>query len=215
MGGFEVGLSEVRKAQSNYRQHNENHRQGEDDRHAAAVFCSKTVDDRNKEDYENRREPDPFFRHAKITHGRPTAHGGRYRKICDEQECAEDSKESALLSRRGVNAAAVRKMFADDDVVVPDQRSEKTDRDDNWKRSIAGRNEGQADHVCFARAPVPIEQSSGAFPVQVARPMNTGAFHLNSNESEGKQKHGPENNRSASIVANWKSWCSSGQCGAR
>src|SRR5262249_27772446 len=58
-------------------------------------------------------------------------------------------------------------MFADQNVVVADEGREGADSDDDGQGSIAGRHKSQSDDIGFARAPVAVEQSSGALPIDI------------------------------------------------
>ena len=93
-------------------------------------------------------------------------------KLAIEQERAGRSQETALLPRGGIDAAAIGEMRADDDVVVGDDRGQHADRQDDRQRRKAGRDEGEADDVGLARAPIAVEQRGGALPIDVARTMD-------------------------------------------
>src|SRR3954471_23495338 len=66
-------------------------------------------------------------------------------------------------------------MRADNNIVVANNRGQRADRDDDRKRGESCRDEGETKNVGFTCAPVPIKQRGGAFPVNVARPMNPGS----------------------------------------
>src|SRR4029077_17604921 len=73
----------------------------------------------------------------------------------------------------GINAAAIRKISADDRVIDADQTSKRANSQYNWQRRKPGSQKRQADHVRLACAPIAVEQCGSAFPVQVTRPVHT------------------------------------------
>ena len=79
-----------------------------------------------------------------------------------------------MLARRGIDAAAVRKIPADDGVVVTDDGSQRADGEDDRERGKARGDEGETDDVGLARAPIAIKQSGGALPIDVAGAMSLG-----------------------------------------
>ena len=159
-------------AQGDDKQHNEDGRDRQPERNAAAVFRSEEVDDPDDENESHGGDLGVLARNAEIADRRPAAQRRRDHEIRDEQECAGGGEKAALLARRGIDTAAIRKMRADDDVVVGDDGGQDADRENDGERREAGGDEGEADNVGLARAPVAVEQGGGALPVDVARTVN-------------------------------------------
>ena len=67
-------------------------------------------------------------------------------------------------------------MRADDNVVKANNGGQGADRENERERSKPGRDEGEADDVSLARAPVAIEKGGGPLPVNIARSMHTRRF---------------------------------------
>jgi hypothetical protein len=74
-----------------------------------------------------------FPGHAKIAHGIPATHGGGHDEIRQQQQRAEHGQHPALLARGGIDAAAIREMPANDDVIVADQPGQQANRQDDGK----------------------------------------------------------------------------------
>src|SRR5690349_9843813 len=81
------------------------------------------------------------------------------------------------MAHARVHAAAIRIMFADDDVVDADQRREDAHRGDEPKRTVARDSKGEADDVRFAGAPIAIKNRRRAWRVHVARTVRADRNH--------------------------------------
>ena len=137
------------------------------------MFRPKEIHEADDHDQAHRRDRSVFARNTQVTDRRPTAQCSRDNKIRDEQERAGRSEKAALLSRRGINAAAIREMRADNDVVVGDDGGEQADRENDRQRRKSRRDERETDDVGLARSPIAVEEGSGAFPIHIARPMHS------------------------------------------
>ena len=139
------------------------------------MFRAEIIDDTDHQNQPHRRDRRVLARDAKIADRRPSAQGRGDNKIRDEQERTGRCQKAALLPRRGIDAAAIRKMGADDDVVEADDRGEQADREDDRHGRKAGGDKGEADDVRLARAPIAVKQRGGALPIDVARAMDCRA----------------------------------------
>src|SRR5437660_7425712 len=70
-------------------------------------------------------------------------------------------------------------MAADHNVIDPDQTGQRTDRQDDRQRRKSGRQERKTDHIGLARAPVPVKERGGAFPIDIAWAMHRAALGNN------------------------------------
>ena len=164
------------RAQENDDRDHDDSRHGQPDREAAAVFWPEKIDDADGENQTDRRNRRVLARHAEVAHRRPSAQRGRNREIRDEQERPGGSKKSALFSCRGINAAAIREMRANNNIVVGHHRGEHADREDDRQGAEARRDKSQADDVGFARSPIAVKQRCRAFPIHVARARDCGGI---------------------------------------
>src|SRR5207249_10459011 len=78
-------------------------------------------------------------------------------------------------ARSAVNAAAVGKMPANDRVIDPDQTRERANGKNDRQRRKPGGHKCKTNYVRLAGAPIAVEQSGSAFPIQIARPMHARA----------------------------------------
>ena len=97
-------------AEADNHDHHEHGRDREPKRNAAAVFRTEVIDHADHEHETHRRDPRVFARNAEITYRRPAAQRGRDEEICHQQKRAGRGEKAALLSRGGINAAAVGEM---------------------------------------------------------------------------------------------------------
>ena len=73
-------------------------------------------------------------------------------------------------------------MFANRDVIVTNDSSQRADRENNRERRKAGDKKCRADDVRFARPPISVKKGGGTFPIDIARAMDSGAIHGKSRE---------------------------------
>src|SRR6185436_14055629 len=66
---------------------------------------------------------------------------------------------------------------ANDNVTITDDAGQCADRQNDRQRRVTGYEKSQPDDIRFARAPVAIEQSSGAPPVEITGTVNAGVAH--------------------------------------
>src|SRR2546423_6183853 len=172
MSRFEIARSEVGRTEGDDRHddHDGGHRQR--DRHAATVLWAEIIDRSDDKNENHRRQRHVGRRDTEITRRRPSTQRRRDNKIRDQQERADRCEEAALASGRGINAAAIWKMGADNNVVVADDRGEGANCENDRERSETGGNKSKADNVGFARAPISVEESSRAFPIHISWAMD-------------------------------------------
>ena len=187
VGRSNLHRAEMGCAQEHDRRHHDHGRNRQPDGDAAAVFRSEIIDDADDEDQSHRGDRRIFAWNAEITDRGPSAQRRGDNEICDEQERAGRGEEPALLPRGRVDAAAIGKMGADDDVVVGHHRGQHADRENDRQRRKAGGDESEADDVGLARAPVAVEQRRGALPIDIARPMNGGGIEGRSSHQQFRQ----------------------------
>ena len=84
---------------------------------------------------------------------------------------------SLTMPHARVNAAAIGIEPANDHVVDADESGEHAHRGDQPERSVTGDGKGESDDVGFARAPIPVENRSRAWHVDIARPPDIGWDH--------------------------------------
>ncbi len=177
---------QMRRAHGDQR-HNHDHRwRSERDRQTARVFWSKPINEPEEEQHADRRErdvvlqefePENVFRAGNdIRQTRPAAQRCRHREISDEEQCTNHGEQPALRTGRGINAAAIRKVSANDGVIDSDQTGEHADGKDNRQRRKPGCEKCEPNHVGLARAPVAVQQRGRAFPINIARPMHRAAL---------------------------------------
>ncbi len=184
LGRFQVERVQVGCAEDDD-EHNDYHgRDRQPDRETPAMFRPKEIDDADGENQAHRGDRRVLARHAEIAYGRPPAERGGDREIRHEQERASRSEKAALFPRRGIHAAAIREMLADDNVIVGHHRGERADRENDRQRTEPRRDKGQADDVGFACSPIAVKQRRGAFPIHVARAMDGGGIEDRSGHCE-------------------------------
>ena len=176
---------QMRHTDPDQRHDHDRRRHGQQHREAPTVLRSEIIQPPDKEQHRNRGQADVIAQHldpddllragGDVTQSRPAAERGRHRQIRQQEQRTHDGEKTALGTGGGINAAAVGKMAANDDVVNPDQPGHGADREDDRQRGKARGEERQTDDVGLACAPVAVEQRGGAFPVDVARPMPAGA----------------------------------------
>ena len=164
---------QVRTAESENNQDDGDCRYRQPNRNTSAVFGAKEIYHPNHDHESDRRDSRVCIRNAQIAHCRPTAQRRSDDEIRHQQECANGSEEAALLARRGIHSTAIRKMRANNDVVVTDNGSENADRENNRERRETRRGKRQPENVRLARSPIAIEERSGALPIDVARAMHS------------------------------------------
>src|SRR6266516_687501 len=140
------------------------------------MFWAEVIDAADKQDEAYRRHPHVFPREPKVAHGIPTAHGGRDNKICQQEQGSKHSEDTALLPSRGINTTPIGEMLADDYVIIADQPGQETNRENDREGSEAGGHERKPNDIRLAGAPIPIEQSRGACPADIAGAMHSD-FH--------------------------------------
>ena len=145
-------------------------------RDTAAVFRTEKIHHADHDDQPHRRDPRMFRRYAEVAHRRPAAQRSGNNKIGDQQEGPGRGEEAALFPGRGINAAAIGEMRADDNVIETDDGGERADGKDEREGGEARRDKSEADDIGFACAPVAIEKGGGPLPVDVAWPMHTRRF---------------------------------------
>ena len=116
------------------------------------------------------------MRYSQVAEGRPTAERGSHREIRHEQEGSDDGEQFAMGSRCGINTASVREASADDDVVDTNQKRERANCENDGQGSEACGRKSQTENVSFAGAPVTVEESCGAAPVEIAWAMSRNVF---------------------------------------
>ncbi len=161
--------TEMGCAQEDDRSHHDHGGNRQPDRDAATMFRSEIIDGADGEDQSHRGDRGILAWDAQVTDRGPAAQRRGDNEIGDEQKRAGGGEEPALLPRRGVDAAAIGKMGADDDVVVGHHRGQHADRENDRQRRKAGGDESEADDIGLARAPVAVEQGGGALPIDIAR----------------------------------------------
>ena len=77
----------------------------------------------------------------------------------------------------GINAAAVREVLADPDVIDPHQAGQRADGQQVRQRSETNRRERQTDDIGFAGAPVTVQECRRPHPPDVARASYGADFH--------------------------------------
>src|SRR5881227_2942797 len=82
------------------------------------------------------------------------------------------------MAHARVNAAAVGVEAADNHVIDADERGQHTHQGDEPEGGVTCDGEGKTDDVGLARAPVTVEDSSRAFPIDIARTLNVGRYQL-------------------------------------
>ena len=171
MRRFQISKAEMRRAQGDDGHDDRHHRQGQGDGKAAGMFWPEIVEIADEQNGADGGQLQVFPGHAKIAHGIPATHGGCHDEVGQQQQRAEHGQHPALLARGRINAAAIREMPANDDVVVADQPGQNANRQDDWKRGKTGGDKGQPNDVGLACAPVTVEQSRRSGPADVARTM--------------------------------------------
>ncbi len=164
--------SEMRRAERDNENDDRHRRQRQPQRDAAAVFRPEEIDDADDEDERHGGDLRIARRDAEITDGGPSAERGGDHEICHQQERARRGEEATLLARRGVDATAIRKVRADDDVIVGHHRRQHADSEDDGERGKAGRDKSQTDDIRLARPPIAVEKRGGAFPIHITRTMD-------------------------------------------
>src|SRR5437867_253172 len=110
---------------------------------------------------------------------KPTSEGSRCVTV-NAGPCGHPGRLKIMIT------AAIRKIFADDRIVVADERGEEANRENDRQRAIPQRfvlacggqhwiHKSRSDDVSLAGAPVAVEQGSRPLPVHVSRTMNADA----------------------------------------
>src|SRR4051812_16361698 len=98
-----------------------------------------------------------FTRHAQINHRIPPAQGGRDDEARQQEQGTEDGHYAALIPGCRVDASPVRKMFADDDVVITYKSGEGANREDDGKGRESRRHEGKTNDISLAGTPIAVK----------------------------------------------------------
>ena len=177
---------QMRHTDPDQRHDHERRRHGQQHREAPTVFRSEIIQPPDEEQHPNRGQADVLAQHldpddllragSDVTQSRPAAERGRHCQIGQQEQRAHDGEKTSLGAGCGINAAAVREMAANDDVVDTDQRRDGADREDDRQRGKASGEERQTDDVGLACAPVAVEKSGGPLPVDVPGPMPAGPY---------------------------------------
>ena len=136
------------------------------------MFWAEIIDDTYRKDQAHRHDRRVVIRNAEITYRSPPTQRRGDDKIRHQQERTSGREESTMLSRRGINATAIGKMGADNNVVVPHHRGENANSENDWQGRKTCGDESETDHIRFARAPVAIEQRGGPFPIDIPWAMH-------------------------------------------
>src|SRR6202041_1626683 len=81
------------------------------------------------------------------------------------------------MPHTGINAAAVRIMFADGHVIDPHQRGEQTHGRNEPERTVTAHGKSQADDVSLAGSPIAIKNGGGSRPIHIARALRITGNH--------------------------------------
>src|SRR5438874_8373076 len=117
------------------------------------------------------------MRNPEILKGGESADRRRHQIIGDEQKRPDNRDYFAAMTDARVNTAAVRVKTADDHVIDADERGQHTHQGDEPEGRVTCDGEGKTDDVGLARAPVTVEDSSRAFPIDIAWTFNVGRDH--------------------------------------
>ena len=142
-------------------------RHGHGDGEAAGVFRPEEIERADARD--GKRGEDRRVRHAQVDERRERAQRGGDDVICNEQERPDDGDDLRAVAHAGVDAAAVRVVLADEDVVERDQAGDHAHGRDQPEGTVARHRKGEADDVRLGSTPVAVENGRGAFRVNVAR----------------------------------------------
>src|SRR6187200_1334816 len=115
--------------------------QRECDGQTAGVFWPKPVSETEDQQHASGGKGDVVFEKLQpvnvfgagnnISQTGPTTERGCHREVSDQKQRTNYGEQSSLRSRRRINAAAIRKISADDRVVDSDQTSQHADREND------------------------------------------------------------------------------------
>src|SRR5438094_7409189 len=118
------------------------------------------------------------MRHAEILKGGESADRRRYQIIGDEQKRTDDRNDLAAMTHARVNTAAIGIEAADNHVIDADECRQHAHQRDEPEGGVTRDGEGKTDDVGLARAPVTVEDSSRAFPIDIARTLDVSWYQL-------------------------------------
>ena len=114
---------------------------------------------------------------TQVLEGGQSADGSGDQVIGDEEKSADDGNDFGTVPDAGINAAAIGIMAADDHVINAHERGEQGHGGNEPKRGVACDGESEANDVRFAGAPIAVENSRSARPIDVARPFSVTDDH--------------------------------------
>ena len=150
------------------REHGDAHGHGE----SAAVMRTEVVEPAEEQDHTDGRGRDPRTWHAEVGKRRPGAQGGCHGEVCDEEQRAHNGQQASMRSRRRVNAPAARETLADDDVVEPDDQTQRADCEDDGQRCEPHGRKRQPDHIRLAGSPISVKQPGRPAPAECPWTVN-------------------------------------------
>src|ERR1051325_9397993 len=142
------------------------------------MFWAEIIEDSKRQNDRHRYHWRILGRHTKITDACPAAQCRGDDKIRNQQKCPDRCEKATLLPRGRIDATAIRKMGADNNIIESDDRREETNGEDDRTRGEASGDESQPEYIRLARPPITIKQCGGALPINVARPMDACGNHL-------------------------------------
>ena len=116
---LQIRRGEMRHADGQQDDHEDDHRHAERDRETAAVLRAVPIQPAHDAERAGGGDDDVLLEEwdIEVIEAGPAAERGGDGEIGDQQQRADDREQPALRARGGINAAAIRKVPADDEVV--------------------------------------------------------------------------------------------------
>ena len=127
-------------------QHDDHDDGGQRQRHGerAGMLRPEPINEPEKEQHDDRRDRDVILQKLQphdllravghIGQRRPAAQRRGHGQVRDQEQGADDREQSALRARRGIDAASIREIAADNRVVYSHQSRQRADRENDWQR---------------------------------------------------------------------------------
>src|SRR5882724_1866075 len=142
------------------------------------MFWAEIIEDTERQNDPHRYHWRILGRHTKITDACPAAQCRGDDKIRNQQKRPDRCEKATLLPRGRIDAAAVRKMCADNYIVEPNDGREDANREDYRTRREPSGHKGEPQHVRLTGAPIAIKERRGSLPINIARPMDARGNNL-------------------------------------
>ena len=155
---------------------------GDDQGHSAHAPWAKPVDETDGTDgSQGTQQLDPHAKNlaadTQVTEGIETGERGGDGVVGAERQSSHHGQNAAGRASRGIDAAAIGILAADDQVATTHQEQQDIDEYDVEQRRMAGEIKRQPQHVEPARTEIAKEHRPGVIPMKLPRPVVTDSSH--------------------------------------